>query len=180
VAVPEFFNTIEQTGLSRWIRETESVFGFYFILLFHNFGLAMLVCSSAIIDLRLLGVAPQVPVKSLKPLFTIMLWGFVLSVLTGTLLLYAYPTKALTNPMFYAKLSVIALAVITMYRMKTRVFDNADLSEADMIESGKTMAKWSIAFWIASITAGRLLAYTYKYIYYGFTGTGAAVFHIHI
>jgi hypothetical protein len=178
VAVPELFNTIEQTGFSTWIRESDSIFGFYFILLFHNFGLILLVGSSVIIDLRILGVAPGVPLKSLKPLFSIMLWGFVVGAITGILLLIGYPTKALTNPMFYAKLSVIALAVITMYRMKKRVFDDANLSETDMIATGKTLAKWSIGLWIASITAGRLLAYTYTYLYYG--TIGAIVFHIHV
>jgi hypothetical protein len=178
VVVPEFLNTVEQTGFSTWIRESSSIFGFYFILLFHNFGLAMLVGSSVIIDMRILGIAQDVPLKSLKPLFKIMSLGFGLAAVTGVLLLIGYPTKALTNLMFYIKLSVIALAVITMYRMKKRVFDDANLSEADMISTGKTMAKWSIGLWIASITAGRLLAYTYTYLYYG--TIGSIMFHIHI
>jgi hypothetical protein len=179
LAVPEFFNTVEQTALSTWIRETDSIFGFYFILLFHNFALALLVGPSALIDLRILGVARQIPIRSLKPLYKLIGLGVGLAVVTGSLLLYAYPTKALTNPMFYFKLLAIALGVATMYRMKARVFDNDSISEPDMILAGKGMAKWSIAFWIAAITAGRLLAYTYSYLYYGFRGEGAFLFHLH-
>jgi len=43
LALPEIFNTIEQSAISVWIRDTDSLFGFYFILLFHTIGLALLV-----------------------------------------------------------------------------------------------------------------------------------------
>ena len=170
MAVPEIFNTIEQTAASRWIRGTDSIFGFYFILLFHNFALAMSVGPSVLIDLRILGVSPRVPVKSLKPLYTLIAWGIALAILTGSLLLLAYPTKALTDPLFYVKLLVIGIGVAVVYRLKARVFDNDSMSEADRIMAGKTMAKWSLVLWIVAITAGRLLAYTYTYLLYGFKG----------
>ncbi len=164
MTVPEFFNAIEQTALSKWIRETDSIFGFYFVLLFHNLALTMLVGPSALIDLRILGAAPQVPVKSLKPLYVVMTWGVAIATLTGTLLLLAYPAKALTNPLFYVKLLLVGLGVFTVYKMKARLFDKDSMSESDMIVAGKSMAIWSIVLWIATITAGRLLAYTYKYL----------------
>ena len=170
MAVPELFNTIEQSGLSSWIRHTDSVFGFYFILLFHTLGLALVVGANTVVDLRILGVVSDLPLKPLKQLFGIMWTGFGINATTGILLLIAYPTKALTNPVFYVKLLVIALAVITMQRIKTRVFDDASLSEAAMIAKGKTMAKWSLVLWIGAITAGRLLAYTFTYLIYGFKG----------
>ena len=40
---PQFLEAIEATGFSTWLRESESPFAFYFILLFHTFGLALLV-----------------------------------------------------------------------------------------------------------------------------------------
>ena len=69
MAVPEIFNTIEKTGLSTWLRETPSLFGYYFILLFHAIGMSFVVGGNAVVDLRLLGVAPALPVKPLKKLF---------------------------------------------------------------------------------------------------------------
>jgi hypothetical protein len=170
MAVPEIFNTIEQSRISTWIRESDSLFGFYFILLFHTFGLSLLVGSNALIDLRILGVARELPLKSLKWLFQVMWAGFAINATTGVLLLTAYPTKALTNLVFYTKLTLIALAVVTMQRMKTRVFGDAGLSEAAMIARGKVMAIWSLVFWSGAITAGRFLAYTYTYITYGRVG----------
>ncbi len=167
MAVPELFNTIEQTALSSWLRESTSVFGFYFILLFHTIGMALVVGASAIVDLRILGIAPALPLKPLKRLFAIMWAGLGINVTTGLFLLTAYPTKALTNPDFYVKLTFIALAVITMRRLNSRVFDDASLDEVAMIAKGKTMAVWSLVFWIGAVSAGRLLSETSKYILYG-------------
>jgi hypothetical protein len=33
-----------------------------------------------------------------------------------------------------------------------------------VIARGATLAKWSLALWVGAISAGRLLAYTFKYI----------------
>ena len=172
MAVPEFLNSIEQSGLSEWIREGSDVFGYYFFLLFHAFGLALVVGANTVVDLRILGVAPDLPLKSLKPLFVIMWLGFMMNAVSGVFLVIAYPTKSLTNLDFYLKLTFIALAVITMQRMKTRLFSDPGLSERAMIGAGKTMAIWSLVFWTGAITTGRLLAYTNTYLLYGVKAGG--------
>ena len=166
MAPPLFLQTIEDTGFSTWLRESESPFAFYFILLFHTFGLALLVGANVVVDLRLLGVANSVPLAPLKRLFPIMWLGFAINAVTGVLLVIAYPTKSLTNPDFYAKLAIIGFAVWVMAKLRKQVFDDASLSEADMTARGVALAKWSLILWGGAITAGRLLAYTYKYLTY--------------
>jgi hypothetical protein len=164
LAPPLFLQTIEDTGFSTWLRESESPFAFYFILLFHTFGLALLVGANVVVDLRLLGVARAMPLAPLKRLFPIMWIGFAMNAVTGILLVIAYPTKSLTNPDFYAKLAIIGFAVWVMQKLRSQVFENASLSEVDMMERGAALAKWSLFLWFGAITAGRLLAYTYKYL----------------
>jgi hypothetical protein len=159
-----FLQAIEGTGFSTWLRESESPFAFYFILLFHTFGLALLVGANAVVDLRLLGVARAIPLAPLKRLFRVMWIGFAMNAVTGILLVLAYPTKALTNWDFYAKLTLIGLAIWVMQKLNREVFQDSSLSEADMIAKGATLAKFSILLWFGAITAGRLLAYTYKYL----------------
>jgi hypothetical protein len=166
LAPPLFLQTIEDTGFSTWLRESESPFAFYFILLFHTFGLALLVGANVVVDLRLLGIARGIPLAPLQRLFRIMWIGFAMNAVTGILLVVAYPTKSLTNWDFYLKLAVIGLAVWVMQRLKSQVFEDASLSEADMIARGATLAKYSLFLWFGAITAGRLLAYTYKYLTY--------------
>jgi len=156
--------TIEESGVSTWLRESESPFAFYFVLLLHTFGLALLVGANVVIDLRLLGVERDIPLPPLKRLFGIMWLGFAINAVSGVLLLIAYPTKALTNPVFYTKLTLIGLAVWVMTRLKSRVFDDPALNETAMIGRGRTLAKWSLVLWIGAITTGRLLAYTYSYL----------------
>jgi hypothetical protein len=170
--VPEIFNTIEHTGLSTWIRETDSLFGFYFILAFHTVGLAMLVGPNTLVDLRILGFGSDLPLKPLRRYFPIMWWGFWINAISGVFLLIAYPTKAFTNPMFYVKLSCIALAVTVMQKTKTRVFGDLSLSDAAMAAKGTTLAMVSLALWVGALTTGRLLAYTYTYLFYGHLAPG--------
>ncbi len=166
VVPPLFLQSIEDSGLSTWLRESESPFAFYFVLLFHTFGLALLVGANTVVDLRILGYVPEIPLPPLKGLFRIMWLGFAINACTGALLLIAYPTKALTNPVFYLKLTIIGFAIWVMKMIEDRVFGDSRLDESSMMARGASLAKWSICLWIGAITAGRLLAYTYKYLVY--------------
>src|ERR1700688_2159892 len=123
LAPPLFLQTIEDTGFSTWLRESESPFAFYFILLFHTFGLALLVGANVVVDLRLLGGARAIPLAPLRRVFRIMWISFAMTAVTDVLLVITYQTKSLTNLDFYIKLTVIGFAVWVMQRLKSRVFD---------------------------------------------------------
>jgi hypothetical protein len=124
----------------------------------------LLVGANAVVDLRLLGIGRDIPLAPLKRLFGIMWLGFAINAASGTLLLIAYPTKALTNPVFYTKLMLIAGAMWGITRLQRRVFNDSTLNETAMMRRGRTLAAWSLVLWIGVITAGRLLAYTYTYL----------------
>ena len=148
-------------GFANRLRSLPSISSFCFT----PFGLSLVVGANAVVDLRILGVASSLPLKPLKRLFAIGWTGLAINVVTGILLLIAYPTKALTNPVFYFKLLFIALAVIFMRKMNL-LFDDASLSEAAVIARGKAVAVLSLTFWVCAISAGRLLSETYKYLNY--------------
>ena len=170
MAVPIIFKTIEESGLSSWIRDSPSIFAYWFILSFHAIGMGLLVGASVVIDLRLLGVAKELPLAPLKGLYRIIWFGFWIQIVSGGLLLIAYPTKALTNPDFYIKLSLIGIAVTVMHMIRKRVFADSTLSDSDMMNKGKALAVWSLVLWAGAVTAGRLLAYTYNYLKYDYRG----------
>src|SRR5579884_3326901 len=159
MAVPMFLNTIEESGISTWIRETESLFGFYFVLLLHNLGLALVVGTTFFIGLRLLGVAPDLPFAPLKKFFRFFWAGVWISIVSGTLLLIAYPTKALTNPTFYVKLALIATGIWATSRLQKSVFEDRSAAEEIRLARGRTLAARCLIVWIAALSAGRLLAY---------------------
>ena len=166
MGVPLFLNTLEQSGLSTWLRESPSVFGFYFVLVFHTIGLALVVGPNTAIDFRLLGVAPGIPVAPLRSWFKLMWLGLAINVISGIFLVLAYPSKAFTNPDFYIKLALVGSAVWILRRIKSCVFDDSSLTEAGMLARGKMLAVWSLVLWAGVITAGRLLAYTCSYLLY--------------
>ena len=172
MVVPQIFDTIERSGLSTWIRETDSLFGFYFILAFHTVGLALLAGGNMLVDLRILGFASNLPLKPFKRYFSIMWLGFWINAISGVFLLIAYPTKSFTNPMFYMKLGCIAVAMIVLQKTKTRVFGDLSLSDSLMAARGTSLAKWSLVLWIGAMTTGRMLAYTYSYLFYGHLAPG--------
>ena len=152
---------VEQTGLSMWIRESDSFLAFWLILSVHAIGMGVLVGACLLIDLRILGVAPDLPLAPFKKLYRFIWVGFWIQVVSGILLLIAYPTKSLTNLDFYLKLTLVGLGVAFMQIIKKRVFSDSIASETAMMANGRVFAIWSLIFWVGAVTAGRLLAYTY-------------------
>jgi len=148
---------LEGTALSLWVREDISVFAFPTVLSFHTIGMGFVAGLSAVIALRILGVAPGVPLLEMKRYFVVMWIGFWVNAVSGVLLLIGYPTKALTNPLFYIKLALIALALVFVRRIQKRVFESAGPPT-----NGKFFAAASLFCWAAVIVSGRLLAYTYS------------------
>ena len=76
------------------------------------------------------------------------------------LLLIAYPTKALTNPVFYLKLGLIGVATAILLAVRRRVLSEPAL--ASRPGRVKLLAMASLVCWAGAIVAGRLLAYTYN------------------
>ena len=148
MSVPAFLDTLERSGLSTWIRESDSVFAYYFVLAIHNIGLALLVGTCGVLGARLLGFVPELPVAPLRRFFGFIWAGFWLNVVSGVFLLIAYPTKALTNPLFYVKLVLIACGVWTLRRI-----------ERDLSVDASTRA--------AAVAVPRSLAYSATYLLYG-------------
>jgi hypothetical protein len=161
--VDPFLAFIEGSALSEWIRGSDSVFAFPAIITLHTIGMGFLAGGSAAIDLRVLGFAPQIPLKTMARFLPVLWFAFAVNAASGTLLLIAYPTKALTNPVFYVKLVLIALAVGLVYRIGSTVLRTANTGPAAAAKRARLLAMASLAAWVALITAGRLLAYTHKW-----------------
>ncbi len=154
------FGWLEHGALSTWIREDP--FAFPALVVMHTIGMGVVVGTAAAIDLRLLGVAPGVPVAAMTRFLPFGWGGFVLNAASGVGLLIAYPTKALTNPVFYLKLTCIFLAAWTL-RVIGRGLDGPEPQTRL-----RRLAMASLALWATGIGAGRLLAYTYRYLLIGF------------
>ena len=143
------------------MRESTSVFAFPAILTLHTVGLAFLAGPNAALDLRILGVAPRLEASPLARLFPVMWAGFWLNAVTGTALVVAYPAKALTNPLFYVKLALVATALVVLQVLRRRLGE-IPTSGARAATGLRVLAAGSLALWLATIFSGRWLAYTYS------------------
>ena len=149
---------LEATSLSTWLRESPSLWAFPFVLILHTVGLAFFVGANVAWDVRVLGFSVGIPLDALRRYFLVMWGGFWVNALSGVLLLIAYPTKALTNPLFYAKLALIGFGIVLAFRIRREV--DGLSSVVDPPKVARMLAAVSLACWVAVIFAGRLLAYT--------------------
>jgi hypothetical protein len=151
---------IESTAFSDWIKSSPSLLAFPFFLVLHAWGMGLLAGANAALDLRILGFAPRVPLSAMVKFYPVMWIGFVVNAISGVLLFIGYPTKALTNPVFYLKLGCIAAGMVLMTWLRRNVVASDNLSRVN----GRAIALLSLLVWAGAIVSGRLLAYTCRYL----------------
>ena len=155
------FIWVESSAFSTWTRESTSVFAFPTFLAVHAIGMALVAGINTAINLRILGVAPGVPLTALRRFVPFIWVGVWLCVVSGLILLIAYPTKAFTNPFFWAKLMFVALGVIQLRAIGNGVLRDSRLDTGPVPGRGRLLAASSTACWVGAIATGRFLAYTY-------------------
>ena len=150
---------IEGTRIGTFVRESPSILAYPTVLFLHTAGLGLLVGASAVVDLRLLGVARTVPLEPLGRFFGVMWLGFWINAVSGVLLLIADASTKLINPVFYIKLLCVGLAMTCLWRIDRTVFRGAAADGAGIPRGVQALALASLVFWIGATTFGRLLAY---------------------
>jgi hypothetical protein len=150
---------LEESGLSTWLRESQSIMAFPFVLALHTVGLGLVVGCTVVVNLRLLGGASRIPVRPLKQYFSIMWLGFAINTVSGVMLFAKEATTVSISVVFWVKMTLIALAMWVVTRIKAQVFDDPLFDSRPVPGHVKTLALASILLWAGAITAGRLLAY---------------------
>lgn len=155
----DFLGKLEDLEFSHWVLESGSIWAYPMILFMHSMGMAIVAGLAAVLALRLLGLAPQTPVKPLGRLIPIMWGGFAISAITGGILLIADATTKLTNPDFWIKMVFVFSGLAVLRLMRKKVFAAPDLDQGPLPGSAKPLAWISLICWTGTVTAGRLLAY---------------------
>jgi hypothetical protein len=157
-----FLSFVENSDVSMWIRG-DSFLAFPTIITLHTIGMGFLAGGSTAIDLRILGLAPGIPLKPMGRFYPLLWLALAINVPTGILLVIGYPTKQLTNPIFYLKLSLLALAIWLLVRVGTEVVRPEAGANKSASRHARMLASFSIAAWVLLIIAGRLLEYTQRW-----------------
>jgi len=151
---------VEGSAIGAWMRE--SSWGYPAVEVVHILGLALLVGTAAMWDLRLLGVARRLSVSALGGyLLPGARVGFAMVVASGALLFTSDAVALSSNPAFRAKLVVIVAALVNISVFHARPFRSVatwDTGGQPPI-AARVAAALSILLWVLAVVAGRWIAY---------------------
>lgn len=154
-----FLEWLQRSDLAIWVGESPSLWAYPTILTLHTVGLALVVGTNAVINLRLLGAGRRIPLAPLKTLYIPMLVGFGINALTGVALFVAAAEFTGIKPIFYVKLGFVFLGLGTSVMIRRAVFGDQAALDRPIVLGTKILAVTSSIFWVAAITAGRYTAY---------------------
>ena len=120
----------------------------------HIVGIALLVGNLVLLELRVWGLAPELPLRPLARLSLLLaLGGFGLLATTGLLMFATRPNELLANRAFTLKLGLIMLAGLNAG------FFHARGSLARLDRTARVQTALSLGLWLAVIICGRSIAY---------------------
>ena len=143
----------ETSAFFIWLRESPSIWAYPTVFFVHTIGLVFTGGASIIINTRVLGAAPQLPIAPFARFFRPIWIGIWLTVISGVVMLLSDFPARLENRLFPLKMAFVVAAIVLTVLLRRRI-ENANVSAAT-----RTAAAISLVCWIGAITAGRFLAY---------------------
>ena len=156
-----FFEWLGNTSWSIALHESRYVF--LLVLMIHVLTLSVFVGTAAMIDLRLLGkTMTRVPVSQVVT--RLLPWseaGFLVMVVTGTLLFYAAPVARYENVFFRLKMAALLIAVMNVWVFRRTIYRRVGEWDLDPVPPRRVrmVAALSLILLAIIITAGRMMAY---------------------
>lgn len=141
----------------------ESRYMYLVVLTIHVLTLCLFVGTALIVDLRLLGVMlRRVPASEI--IQRLLPWsaaGFLVMIVSGSLMFYAAPLDKYENLFFRVKMGLLALAGINVWVFFKTVYRSIPEWDLDLVPPGKARLAGGVALvlWAAIITAGRMIPY---------------------
>jgi hypothetical protein len=105
-----FLHALQNSALSAWVVGSDSISAYPMILTMHTVGLGIVVGAAVVIDLRLLGVGPGIPLEEVKRVFPIFWVGFTINLISGVMLFISEAADKATQPVFLLKLGLIMVS----------------------------------------------------------------------
>ena len=134
--------------------------------------MALLIGSVGLVDIRMLGVAKGVPIKSLERFVPLGVIGFAINLITGIIFVAGNPVggpqEYLGNLAFQIKMILILIAGVNLLLFYvTGIARNADAVAPDGTApvSAKVVAIVSLIAWFGVIFFGRFIMYNDTLLY---------------
>ena len=154
-------HAVEAVGVARLMRE--SLWLYPAVEIAHITGLAVLVGSIAMFDVRLLGVGREVSVRALSRFLLPWTAGSLLLIVPSGLMMFsAHAADFIDNPAFKTMLLLLFCAGINAALFRTRAYLGVAAWDTGMVPPpvARAQALLSLLLWVGVITCGRLIAYT--------------------
>jgi hypothetical protein len=155
-----FFSWLQDTPFAHWVASDPSLLAYPTVLTLHTVGMAIVVGTCVVMDLRLLGVAADgVPLRAFGGAPKLVWTGFLINAATGIALFTTDAEHKSTQTVFFVKLALIFLALAVYGRLNTVVFKRPAALTAPITSEAKALAVLSLILWTGATVAGRLMAY---------------------
>ena len=156
---PELLRWIANTPISNAMRD---IFWLWPVMEnLHFLGLSVMFGALLAIDLRVIGLAPAIPMRGVMKLIPLVLMAFAVNLLTGIAFIAADPYRYFFNLSFQWKMGLIAIAGVNALWFWLGEHKKLVLlgpgEQADF--AAKVIALISLAAWIGVIIFGRLIPY---------------------
>jgi hypothetical protein len=148
-------------GIKLTVPFMHSKWGWPAAQIIHFVGLSLLVGAIFMFDLRMLGMAKQLPIGALHKLVRWGIAGFLLNVVTGFMFVTAAPDQYVYNSAFHGKMLFLALAGLNILIFYSFAYRQARLvgPGGDAPFLAKFAAAASLFLWTGIIVFGRMLAF---------------------
>jgi hypothetical protein len=124
----------------------------------HLLGLVMLIGAIGLIDLRLLGAFPRLPLQPLAEALTPLgIGGIAVLAGSGSILFAADAVALAGSETFRLKLVLIGIALVNAAAFRI-LYGRLDAARPGRL--ARAMAAASLALWLGVATYGRLIAYS--------------------
>lgn len=138
----------------------------------HFIGMAIVIGTVGLADLRLLGFAKEIPIAQIERLIPLGVAAFAVNAATGFIFIAGNPVEGpivyLENLSLQIKLILILIAGINLlvfYFFGIARAANAVPASGDAPRAAKIVAGTSLALWIAVIFFGRMIMYNDTLLY---------------
>ena len=147
------------SNLTQWIQATYWLWPI--LEIFHFFGLTLLMGGLIIVDLRMIGFFSDIGLEKVKKLLPLVIFGFLVNLITGVLFLFGDPSRYLINIGFQVKMILVLLAGCNaaIYHLKVEsLFSNLNLTDRLPLAI-KITGFTSLILWTGVLLLGRLIPY---------------------
>jgi uncharacterized membrane protein len=159
-------------GFLEWMANTpwsialhESLWVYPIVESVHVLTLCLFLGTTVMLDLRLLGwTMRRTPVSEVaRQLLPWTVVGFLVMVVSGSLLFYAIPVRTFQNIFFRIKVVMLLLSGVNVWVFHSAVFPKVAEWDIDAVppKAARRTAAASLLLWAGIVVCGRMIAYNW-------------------